>query len=223
MLLVKMDSFGNRHDHDHDHDDHLGVNKIGRNIKKSPPNFTTQPPLQPQVYNINKHDFRNIVQQLTGSPSPSIHSQEEPVPVNPKLQKIRPSRLAPIHVNRPPQLPPPLPLPPMSQSPISAYMSYLQHSIIDSTQNHTSFPPSISSPTSQFVLSSPSPSPSAYLNLLSPISPVYPQFPPLTPSFSFSPLAHFYRSPGPQPTPPSPGMGFPSPGFFNLSSPRWRN
>ncbi|KAJ8754301.1 hypothetical protein K2173_002752 [Erythroxylum novogranatense] len=159
--------------------DHLGVNKMGRNIRKSPlhqPNFANtanrQQPL-PQVYNISKTDFRNIVQQLTGSPS---HSQEPPPrpPQNPpksqsmRLQKIRPPPLTPI--NRP-HIPPPLqasamapppvpynntfirpgqfgqPSPTMmpqltpgdlvwantAESPISAYMRYLQNSMIDPT------------------------------------------------------------------------------------------
>ncbi|KAI3727910.1 hypothetical protein L6452_16532 [Arctium lappa] len=94
------------------HNEHLGVNKIGKNIRKSPlhqPNFTNparQQP-QPQVYNINKNDFRNIVQQLTGSPS---HHSQEPLPrppLNPpkspsmRLQRIRPPPLSPISVNRP--------------------------------------------------------------------------------------------------------------------------
>ncbi|KAL3499894.1 hypothetical protein ACH5RR_038987 [Cinchona calisaya] len=163
--------------------DHLGINKMGKNIKKSPmhqPNFsnTARQQPQPQVYNINKNDFRNIVQQLTGSPS---HHQEPPVPrpsQNPpkpasmRLQKIRPPPLTPI--NRPPMaMQPPVPVPgptqppagvpynnnfarpPLPQygqpsptilppftpgdawrntaeSPISAYMRYLQNSIIDS-------------------------------------------------------------------------------------------
>ncbi|GJV51570.1 HAIKU1-like protein [Tanacetum coccineum] len=278
--------------------DHLGVNKIGRNIRKSPPhqsnfaNSARQPHL-PQVYNINKNDFRDIVQQLTGSPS--RHSQE-PLPrptqnsnnaPSMRLQKIRPPRLAPIDVNRPRmpihpggQMPPrggvpfngniPRPAqygqPPMTsatiaESPISAYMRYLQNSINDPTQGHSPQtrpqyqqrphvygppvpsprmmgPPPLpfpsprmnrpfipASPTAQFVM----PSPSGYMNLLSPLSPYpllspgYQQFPPLTPSFSFSPLAQSgIMGPGQQPL-PSPGMGFPSPGFFNIASPRWRN
>ncbi|KAI3804524.1 hypothetical protein L1987_26131 [Smallanthus sonchifolius] len=92
--------------------DYLGVNKVGKNIRKSPlhqPNFTNparQPP-QPQVYNINKNDFQSIVQQLTGSPS--RHSQEplprppqnSPRPPNMRLQRSRPSPLTPLNVTRP--------------------------------------------------------------------------------------------------------------------------
>ncbi|KAJ8560288.1 hypothetical protein K7X08_004346 [Anisodus acutangulus] len=89
--------------------DHLGVNKFGKNIKKSPihqPNFNNtnsarQQP-QPQVYNINKNDFRSIVQQLTGSPSqepPPRPPQNPSKPPSMRLQKIRPPPLTPI--NRP--------------------------------------------------------------------------------------------------------------------------
>ncbi|KAG7955812.1 hypothetical protein I3843_11G092100 [Carya illinoinensis] len=166
-----MDNSKNRHN------DHLGVNKMGKNIRKSPlhqPNFANNPARQqpqPQVYNISKNDFRNIVQQLTGSPS------QEPLPRPPnnlpkpqsvRLQKIRPPPLTPI--NRP-HIPPPMPVPiappPMvynnsfvrhgqfgqpsptplqpltpgdsiwantAESPISAYMRYLQNSIMDPGQ-----------------------------------------------------------------------------------------
>ncbi|CDP13025.1 unnamed protein product [Coffea canephora] len=111
------------------HTDNLGVNKIGKNIKKSPmhqPNFTNaarQQP-QPQVYNINKNDFRNIVQKLTGSP---LHNQEPsaprppqnpPKPASMRLQKIRPPPLTPI--NRPPMvMQPPVPVPAPAQPPAS--------------------------------------------------------------------------------------------------------
>ncbi|KAF5460315.1 hypothetical protein F2P56_020194 [Juglans regia] len=164
-----MDNSKNRHDNDN-----LGVNKMGKNIKKSPlhqPNFGNNPARQqpqPQVYNISKNDFRNIVQQLTGSPSQEpLHRppNNPPKPQNMRLQKIRPPPLTPI--NRP-HMPPPMPVPaapppmvynnsfvrpgqfrqpsptPMqpltpgdpiwpntAESPISAYMRYLQNSIMD--------------------------------------------------------------------------------------------
>uniref|UniRef100_A0A2N9EDP4 VQ domain-containing protein n=1 Tax=Fagus sylvatica TaxID=28930 RepID=A0A2N9EDP4_FAGSY len=147
---------------------------MGKNIRKSPlhqPNFANNPARQqpqPQVYNISKNDFRNIVQQLTGSPS------QEPLPRPPnnppkpqsmRLQRIRPPPLTPIHR---PHIPPPVPVhaapPPMmynnsfarpgqfgqpsptplqqltpgdsnwantAESPITAYMRYLQNSIMD--------------------------------------------------------------------------------------------
>nr|XP_043628324.1 protein HAIKU1-like [Erigeron canadensis] len=85
-------------------------------------------------------------------------------------------------------------------------------------------PPPLPSPTSQYLL----PSPSGYLNLSSPrspyplLSPGFQHPPPLTPNFSFSPMTQSGAfGPGPQP-PPSPGMGFPSPSFFSMLSPRWR-
>ncbi|KAJ4966093.1 hypothetical protein NE237_017942 [Protea cynaroides] len=133
---------------------------------------------QPPVYNINKNDFRDVVQKLTGSPAhernfstpPPIHP---PKPPSSRLQRIRPPPLAHLS-NRPPPplanaiLPPPAsvggtaivaslannaantnctgnnngrsvsplsPLPPFpsvhaaAESPISAYMRYLQSSI----------------------------------------------------------------------------------------------
>lgn len=114
---------------------------------------------QPPVYNINKNDFRDVVQKLTGSPAherfstppPPIH---QPKPASSRLQRIRPPPLAQIS-NRPPPLlngavaPPPQPpfgamarshaplspLPPLpavhasAESPVSAYMRYLQNSM----------------------------------------------------------------------------------------------
>ncbi|XWS49566.1 hypothetical protein CRYUN_Cryun12cG0014200 [Craigia yunnanensis] len=115
-----MDNSKNRHN------DHLGVNKIGKNIKKSPlhqPNFANnaarQQP-QPQVYNISKNDFRNIVQQLTGSPSQDPLPRpphNPPKPQSMRLQKIRPPPLTPI--NRP-HIPPSVPLP--APAPAPAYV-----------------------------------------------------------------------------------------------------
>ncbi|CAN8316366.1 unnamed protein product [Cochlearia groenlandica] len=96
--------------------DHLGVNKIGKNIRKSPlhqPSFSAnananslaaRPQAQPQVYNISKNDFRSIVQQLTGSPSreslPRPPPQNNPPkPPNSRLHRIRPAPLT--QLNRP--------------------------------------------------------------------------------------------------------------------------
>ncbi|TYI28399.1 hypothetical protein ES332_A05G242300v1 [Gossypium tomentosum] len=69
-----------------------------------------QPQPQPQnpnqsIYNINKNDFRDVVQKLTGSPAherystspPPIH---QPKPQSSRLQRIRPPPLAHIS-NRP--------------------------------------------------------------------------------------------------------------------------
>lgn len=94
--------------------DHLGVNKIGKNIRKSPlhqPNFAAnahnaaaaRPQTQPQVYNISKNDFRSIVQQLTGSPAreslPRPLQNNPPKPQNTRLQRVRPAPLT--QINRP--------------------------------------------------------------------------------------------------------------------------
>ncbi|KAG9454497.1 hypothetical protein H6P81_007401 [Aristolochia fimbriata] len=265
--------------------DHLGVNKIGKSIRKSPihqSNFANpkQQP-QPQVYNISKNDFRNIVQQLTGSPSQEPSLMGSVPPLNPpkppslRLQKIRPPPLSPIarppiaapvtgqvpfnninpamnpnthpaFFNRPPQASY-APFPPgdstwpqPAESPISAYMRYLQNSIIDSGSKQSPLPPHgqgpassgilpypappfpsprgntpalLPSPTSQFLMSSPT----SFLNLLSPRSPyplLSPGFqypPPMTPNFSFSPLPQSSGILGPGPQlPPSPGLLFPA-------------
>lgn len=166
---------------------------MGKNIRKSPlhqPNFANnanrQQP-QPQVYNISKNDFRNIVQQLTGSPS---HEPLPRPPQNPpkaqsmRLQKIRPPPLTPI--NRP-HIPPPIPAPPVAsppvpfnngfvrpgqfgqpaptmmpsmapgesawsntaESPISAYMRYLQNSIMDPSPRANLAQPPLQQPQAQ--------------------------------------------------------------------------
>ncbi|KAJ0240015.1 Protein HAIKU1 [Hirschfeldia incana] len=110
--------------------DHLGVNKIGKNIRKSPlhqPNFAAnannaaaadaRPQGQPQVYNISKNDFRSIVQQLTGSPSreslprPPQNINSSPKPQSTRLQRIRPPPLTQINQ---PAVPVPVPIPTMA-------------------------------------------------------------------------------------------------------------
>ncbi|XP_057973953.1 VQ motif-containing protein 9 [Malania oleifera] len=85
------------------------------------PPHPPQPPSQPQnlqqppVYNINKSEFRDVVQKLTGSPAHERFST--PPPINPpkpqssRLQRIRPPPLASVS-NRPPPLPVAPPLPP---------------------------------------------------------------------------------------------------------------
>ncbi|GMH09217.1 hypothetical protein Nepgr_011057 [Nepenthes gracilis] len=112
--------------------EYLGVNKTGKNIRKSPlhqPNFvnssssnaTTKPQPQPHVYNISKNDFRSIVQQLTGSPSqePLLKPPSNP-PKSPsmRLQKIRPPPLKPfIRPPIPPMIPVQAPVPPLAERP----------------------------------------------------------------------------------------------------------
>ncbi|KAK4364621.1 hypothetical protein RND71_015979 [Anisodus tanguticus] len=274
--------------------DYLGVNKLGKNIKKSPihqPNFNNlnsanrQQP-QPQVYNINKNDFRSIVQQLTGSPSPSPSpspSQESqhrpphnpPKPPSMRLQKIRPPPLAPINRPRIPMHPPaPMPAPGQppagvaysnnfarpppqygqppfnpgdawantAESPISAYMRYLQHSIIDpgpkqtQTQTQPQGPAHTQAyPPSSGLLPNPSmpPLPSPRMNGGPPLLP--------SPRTNGPPALPSPRMNGPHPPFPSPRMNGPPPplpsptflpsptsqfllqsptGFFNLLSPR---
>ncbi|KAL6578363.1 hypothetical protein OROMI_010691 [Orobanche minor] len=104
---------------------------------------------QPAVYNINKSDFRDVVQKLTGSPAherlqtPPPPAVTQPRPPSSRLQRIRPPPLSQIS-NRPNQItqihavPTPthaqpfLPYPPSAhpaaESPVSAYMRFLQNS-----------------------------------------------------------------------------------------------
>ncbi|URD95313.1 VQ motif [Musa troglodytarum] len=260
-----------RNHHHHHQQQHLGVNKLGKNIRKSPLHQHPPPPLpqqqqpppQPQVYNISKNDFRSIVQQLTGTPSrdnspappPPRPRPPQPRPSSTRLQKIRPPPLAPIARPPPPPLagsrpPPRYPAaagPAWADSPVSAYMRYLESSLLSSDTSRQPHPqpqqhlpplPSpglLPSPRPLIPLPSPRPSPSTFLNILSPRSPyplLSPGFqypPPLTPNFALAPLAQSGilgagPVPGPQP-PPSPGLWFPqSPsGFLPILSPRWRD
>ncbi|KAG6521245.1 hypothetical protein ZIOFF_018356 [Zingiber officinale] len=286
-----------RHSNQHQQ---LGVNKLGKNIRKSPlhqptyynhrPHPTPPPPQpqphphhqpqqpQPQVYNISKNDFRSIVQQLTGTPSRDstpVPAAPQPRPSSTRLQKIRPPPLAPVA--RPPPPPPPPPLaarpppsfanpnpnihhnhpaafprpspsagPSWAESPVSAYMRYLESSLLSSDTSHHPRPllPSpglLPSPRPPFPFPSPSPeglhnsaslppltppsafpSLTAFLDLLSPRSP-YPllspgfRYPtPLTPNFALSPLPQ----PGILGAGPSPGLQPPpSPGLWFPQSP----
>ncbi|XP_048439419.1 LOW QUALITY PROTEIN: VQ motif-containing protein 9-like [Pyrus x bretschneideri] len=113
------------------------LNKLSHKISKPPtttnthntflkkPNFENSPPPppplplppqhqqqqqhqhQPPVYNINKNDFRDVVQKLTGSPAHDRFSNPQPPVHLPKpqissrLQRIRPPPLAQLN-NRPP-------------------------------------------------------------------------------------------------------------------------
>ncbi|KAF7829232.1 protein HAIKU1 [Senna tora] len=258
-----MDNSKNRHN------DNLGVNKMGKNIRKSPlnqPNFSNnaarQQP-QPQVYNISKNDFRDIVQQLTGSPSRDPLPRpphNPPKPQSTRLQKIRPPPLTPI--NRP-HMPPPMPVPaapppvpynnslprpahfqqqsstPLqpqgdmiwantTESPISAYMRYLQNSMIDPTpRGNLAYPQLPPQPQAQVPGNvQPQPPPSALLpnpplpmvpspRLNGPVPPLNATNPPVP--YIPSPQAHV------PPLLPSPSSQFllPSPtAYLNLLSPR---
>ena len=141
---------------------------------------------QPPVYNINKNDFRDVVQKLTGSPAHERFSTPPPIhppkPQSSRLQRIRPPPLAHVSNRPPPSLnstiPPPQqpplttvpnpntsasatnsfiqrstaplsPLPPFpavhaaAESPVSAYMRYLQNTIsaVDSNKQFSGFSP----------------------------------------------------------------------------------
>ncbi|KAI3978590.1 hypothetical protein MKX01_015765 [Papaver californicum] len=228
---------------------------------------------QPPVYNINKSDFRDVVQKLTGSPAhhdrfstpPPI---QPPKPPSSRLHRIRPPPLQPPRPTSPlnnaaafipqPQPPPhntnpnfnnsnsnnpgsssfggrqitPLsPLPPFpsvhgaAESPISAYMRYLQSTTptLDSESKKftgfSSVPPIISpkwdnQPNSffqqqqqQFLL--PSPNSMANSQFPMPNSPL--GFGLLSPSLLFSPTSGQLGFPQ---FPPSPRLP--------LLSPRWR-
>ncbi|VVA93341.1 unnamed protein product [Arabis nemorensis] len=119
--------------------DQLGVNKIGKNIKKSPlhqPSFLNgiEALPQSQVYNISKNDFRSVVQQLTGSPLRESFPQQPPPqnlpkPQNTRLLKIRPAALTPI--TRPRVLAPVMAQPIhnlAARPPPQPYMHHLPHS-----------------------------------------------------------------------------------------------
>ncbi|RZB69541.1 VQ motif-containing protein 9-like [Glycine soja] len=104
---------------------------------------------QPQVYNISKNDFRDMVQKLTGSPGHS--PQPKPVSTS-RLHRLRPPPLPQVFSNRPPPpksgnvvVAPPSPLPPFptvhAESPVSAYMrSFLRNSVASSSESEFQIP-----------------------------------------------------------------------------------
>ncbi|XP_038985970.1 VQ motif-containing protein 9-like [Phoenix dactylifera] len=126
-------------------------------LRPSPPpsaiNSGGTPPQQPQsaVYNIDKNDFRDVVQKLTGSPAhqhprpaaAAAAARPPPPAATSRLHRIRPPPLADLPPRSPPLAPAPpaaadvwmrpslSPLPPFpavsaaSESPISAYMRRL--------------------------------------------------------------------------------------------------
>lgn len=256
------------------HQHHLGVNKLGRNIRKSPlhqPNFQKLPhsalnqqqpatPPQPQVYNISKSDFRSVVQQLTGSPArdasgagyPPVAARP-PQPKHPssRLMKIRPPPLTPIARPPPPPFqnnlanpnpnlnpnsayhrPAPSPSVPGSaawtDSPVTAYMRYLESSLLTSdsskqpqtrAQGLLPFPHPAGSATGAFPSPRGNPT-SSVLMFSQPALLPSPglQFPLLSPSSLFPP-----QSPGAPFPLPSPNSQFPLPSpssFLNLLSPK---
>jgi hypothetical protein len=185
-------------------------------------------------------------------PPPIATPVARPPPVHPHQQHVtvpNPSHANPAF-HRPPHPHPqqPAPGPAWADSPVSAYMRILENSLFSATPpgaaaayatvgqasppQHPHPPP----PPSPGIL----PSPSGFLNLLSPtprspyplLSPGFQHPQQLTPNFAaLSPLpGSGILGPGPMP-PPSPGLWFPqspsgllSPsGFFPMLSPRWRD
>ncbi|KAJ6852323.1 putative basic proline-rich protein [Iris pallida] len=146
---------------------------------------------QPPVYNIDKSDFREVVQKLTGSPAhlrPSPSEQQPPPPPPPpadppqpfaRLHRIRPPPLSHLSA-RPasaaaatPALSPLPPLPTVSaaaESPITAYMRRLRGGPSPTTAS--ALPPP-SSPLGFFGCVPPSPR-TAAASLLLPTSPRMP-------------------------------------------------
>ncbi|XP_064979771.1 protein HAIKU1-like [Musa acuminata AAA Group] len=169
----------------------LGVNKV---IKKEAAAVNRGPPLprQPRVYNIRSSDFRSVVQQLTGASS-----------ALPRPRRLNQSRPPPLQALVPPR-PAPLALPP-AESPFSAYLRFLETSLLHSDGPRRAAASSLHPP-------SPPPldlqSPSEFLHLQSPGF-LHPQLP-LSPSNPFSPLAF-------QPLPP------PSPDVLFPRSPIWKD
>ncbi|OWM80991.1 VQ motif-containing protein 9-like [Punica granatum] len=118
---------------------HLSLNKLSHKISKPPsfarsaldPNSNPGSVLdhhhhpgnlqQPPVYNINKSDFREVVQKLTGSPAHERLSSPPPIqppkPPSSRLQRIRPPPLAQLGV-RPSTLLNAAPSFPQNQNPI---------------------------------------------------------------------------------------------------------
>ncbi|KAL1192856.1 Protein HAIKU1 [Cardamine amara subsp. amara] len=225
-----MDDQRNHHNNDNHH---LGVNKMGKNIRKDQSNQQNQQQ-NPQalVYNINKTDFRSIVQQLTGLGSTSSVNPPQanpPKPPNSRLVKVRPAPLT--QVNRPPP-PPPVQSDPIAsepvqsvnqfsvnpaESPISAYMRYLIESSPVGNRSQPQNQNPVQPSTGLFPSNQTSPNPMFFQSpasqfVLSP--PPRSPFPLLSPNFAFSP--RFLGGSEPLP-PPSPGF------FFPLLSPLWRN
>ncbi|CAL9049206.1 protein HAIKU1-like [Musa acuminata AAA Group] len=130
----------------------LGVNKA---IKK-------EGPRQPRVYNIRSSDFRSVVQQLTGA------SASLPRPR--RLNQARPQPLDPLPRPSVPTTPADPAVPPPAETPFSAYMRFLEISLLHSDGSHR--------PAHSPLRPSPPPplpldleSPSAFLDLLSPRCP----------------------------------------------------
>ncbi|CAN4092429.1 unnamed protein product [Withania somnifera] len=216
-----------------------------------PQNLQQQPP----VYNINKSDFRDVVQKLTGSPAheriatpPPI---QQPKAASSRLQRIRPPPLSQISSRPPPfvnavaggciggssgggflggqrpvQAQPLSPLPPFpavhaaAESPISAYMRFLQNSIASGSTDSdikrfsTGLSPlaprwnNFGPPPPQPLFAPPQPLPLPHQQNIPPPSTASSSVLPPFPTFPSSPLPF-----GCLPSPKSP-YGFLSPGLL---------
>lgn len=128
----------------------LGINrhsnKINKPLKRSGNGGAAALPLQqaskqpppPPVYNINKNDFRNVVQRLTGSPLPERYDPppppilpapapapppQNPKPPNSRLHRIRPPPLRALNPSSGP--PQPMLRSPQFMNSMSPFMSPL--------------------------------------------------------------------------------------------------
>ncbi|KMT19808.1 hypothetical protein BVRB_1g008600 [Beta vulgaris subsp. vulgaris] len=209
--------------------------KPSSSSSSEPPVHPPPPPQQqqqPPVYNINKSDFRDVVQKLTGSPAhatatshqPPAQPIHAPKPASSRLQRIRPPPLSQLTSRPPPLLNPninPLsPLPPLptchaaAESPISAYMRFLHNSIsaVDASHYRTPqmLPPPPTTTTSTATTTLNDPGLSSFGFLPSPKSPCPINYP----NLMFSPTGN-----GPLGFPPLPI----SPTVPGVSSPKWRD
>lgn len=166
------------------------LNRTSQKISK-PPIATTKAPLryqpppapqQPAVYKIDKTEFKDVVQRLTGSASSA--PAQSPTPSSSRLQRIRPPPLTSL-ANTSTQT-----VNSTSESLISSYMRYLQSSTPNPTQNPVFPSPNFAVPNRQNGAVFPSStfmmpnSPSGLGQILSPRSPQYPL---LSPSLFLSP------------------------------------
>ncbi|XP_075486416.1 uncharacterized protein LOC142526026 [Primulina tabacum] len=118
-------------------------------------------------YDINKNDFRNLVQQLTGSPlrePPFRPTQYPPKPPNKRLQRIHPPTIASVA--------------PINRTQIPILKSFKQHSSSSTT---------VRSLYQIGTIIAPNTLPTGFSNLISPQSP----YPLLSPGYWHPPISHF--------------------------------
>eukprot|EP01018_Ginkgo_biloba_P009224 Gb_06005 [translate_table: standard] len=152
---------------------HLGVNKLHSNkmSKVVKRNVIQQPKPHAPVYNIDKNDFRNIVQKLTGPPAP-IPPPPPPVLLHPSNPTSTQTSNAIPNTKQPPNprlhriRPPPL-------QPVFSFNKLMPNA---APLTSISFP-SHSNPNPN-----PNPNPSSAFQFSAPSSPMFSPLPPLTPS-----------------------------------------